>query len=333
MSKLNITFNGKKYSVAKSSLSGAIANLEAVLNGLAGGSGDSGVVLTPGLYRTGAIDLYETGDIDGASAMLETSWDELLANGTVHVEDGVVYTDFDPDECVNASSDALAGDLVLPCDGSITKMGDVYWDDSINYNEKYDYYEGGYVGHFAFPSCANLTSIIIPESVMSISECAFSACEALTSIEIPNSVTDIGGSAFENCTSLTSIVIPDSVTSIGAGAFQYCTSLTSIVIPDGVTNIDVYTFYGCELLSSTTIPDSVTSIGIEAFSYCTSLTSVTIPDSVTNIGGEAFYGCSNLTELTFEGTVDQWNAITLDGDIWADTPVFYVQCSDGQVAL
>ena len=50
----------------------------------------------------------------------------------------------------------------------------------------------------------------------------------LTSITIPDSVVSIGFDAFWGCTSLTSITIPDSVTSIGNYAFYGCSSLTNI---------------------------------------------------------------------------------------------------------
>lgn len=51
----------------------------------------------------------------------------------------------------------------------------------------------------------------------------------LTSIEIPDSVISIGNSAFAG-TSLVSITIPDSVISIGESAFMWCTDLKNITI-------------------------------------------------------------------------------------------------------
>ena len=182
----------------------------------------------------------------------------------------------------------------------------------------------------AFNGCANLTSIIIPDSITSIGDFAFENCSGLTSITIPDSVTSIGDHAFYNC--LTSITvsennkyfsslngvlfnkdktelvtylignerteyaIPDSVTFIGDRAFYKCSSLTSIIIPDSVTSIGDHAFYNCSSLTNITIPDSVTSIGDHAFHNCSGLTSITIPDSVTSIGDHAFYNC--LTSIT-----------------------------------
>lgn len=58
-------------------------------------------------------------------------------------------------------------------------------------------------------------------SVTCIAYYAFYFCKNLTSIVIPNSVITINPDAFKQCSSLTNISIPNSVTSIYAGAFSY----------------------------------------------------------------------------------------------------------------
>ena len=188
----------------------------------------------------------------------------------------------------------------------------------------------------AFEDCISLTSVTIPDGVISIGSSAFSDCTSLEIIAISDSVTSIGMFAFEDCTSLKSITIPDSVISIGHSVFNSCDSLTSIVIessntvyhssgnciietatkkliagcetseiPDdgSVTSISDSAFSDCTSLTSITIPDSVTSIGNAAFSGCTSLTSITIPDSVTSIGPNAFSGCTALESLTIHDSL------------------------------
>ena len=79
-----------------------------------------------------------------------------------------------------------------------------------------------------FPKGKAEKEYVIPNSVISISDCALIACSGLTSVTIPNSVTSIGGSAFEDCSGLTSVTIPNSVTSIGNYAFSNCYGLSSI---------------------------------------------------------------------------------------------------------
>ena len=156
---------------------------------------------------------------------------------------------------------------------------------------------------YAFSSCKNLTSIVIPEGVTSIGHNAFSYCGNLTSIVIPKGVTSIESSTFWYCKNLTSIVIPEGVTSIGEFAFSHCENLTSIVIPEGVTSIGEEAFSYCKNLTSIVIPESVTSIGEDAFSHCENLTSIVIPEGVTSIGKFAFWVCKNLTSIVIPESV------------------------------
>ena len=65
-------------------------------------------------------------------------------------------------------------------------------------------------------------------------------------------------------------------------------------------------------VTSVNIPNGVTSIGRRAFSHYSRLTSVNIPNSVTSIGMSAFYDCIKLRNIYYEGTEEQWNAITKD---------------------
>ena len=131
----------------------------------------------------------------------------------------------------------------------------------------------------------------------------------LTEVVIGESVTEIGYYSFEDCTSLYRADIPSSVGLIGPGAFKNCTSLPTVAIPDSVSAIDEQTFEGCTALSAVTIPDSVIRINKRAFAGCSNLSTVEIPVSITNIGEEAFCDCMLLQRIEFEGLQAQWDKI------------------------
>ena len=191
-----------------------------------------------------------------------------------------------------------------------------------------------YIADGAFYQCDSLTSITLPDGVISIGESAFSWCGSLASVTLPDSVAFIGDSAFYSCGSLTGITLPDSVVSIGGNPFAACGKLQTIAvspdhpklamadnvlfdktekklicypagldaanyeIPQGITAVGDSAFSFCHSLTSVTLPDGVTTIGDAAFSACHSLTSVTLPDSVTTIGDFAFSSCDSLTGIT-----------------------------------
>lgn len=99
-------------------------------------------------------------------------------------------------------------------------------------------------------------------------------CSNMTSVLIPNSVIYIGESAFFHCRSLSQLIIPDSVRYIGDYAFYGCNSLSELVLPAGVSHIYESTFGYCTGLKNITIPAGVTEIEDSAFEECTSLTDV-----------------------------------------------------------
>lgn len=150
------------------------------------------------------------------------------------------------------------------------------------------------IGGWAFQNCADLNSVVIPNTVTSIGKYAFNFCANLSSVEVPNSVNSIEDGAFWGCSSLVSINVPSSLTSIADLVFSGCSSLTSVIIPQSVTTIGRQSFYGSGI-SSIEIPNGVTAIDGEAFRYCTNLTSIRIPDAVVSLGYGVFSDCSRLT--------------------------------------
>ena len=160
-----------------------------------------------------------------------------------------------------------------------------------------------YYAHHLYLNDTEVTDLIIPYSVTSISDYAFHGCSGLSSIQIPNSVTSIGSYAFSECSGLTSVDLPDLITKISYYSFSGCSQLTSIDIPGSVTTIERCAFWNCTELTNIDIPNSVTIIEWDSFRGCRSLTSVTIPNSVTAIWGEAFADCIGLTSVIIGNSV------------------------------
>ena len=169
------------------------------------------------------------------------------------------------------------------------------------------------VASYGFYFSTRITSITIPDSVISIEGHAFYNCSGLTSITIPNSVTSIGSDVFSGCDSLINISVgTDNQNYSSENGVLFDKNQTTLlqypsgkeeksyVIPDGVTSIKSQAFSSCYSLENVTLPDSMTSILGYAFYNCSSLTGITIPNNVTSIGYEAFYGCSSLSNITVE---------------------------------
>ena len=170
------------------------------------------------------------------------------------------------------------------------------------------------IGNRAFSGCKNMTTVTIPNSVISIGWYAF-ASSNLLSITIPKSVTELGIFPFHMCNSLTAIdVESDNANFCSIDGVLYLKDKTNLIkypaaksgtsyfIPDNVTEISDYAFSWCGNLTSIDIPNSVTRVNSYAFRNCTGLTSVTFPENVTYIGSYAFYSCSSLTSVVCMAT-------------------------------
>ena len=152
------------------------------------------------------------------------------------------------------------------------------------------------------------TKVIIPSAityngktykVTAIGKWAFFWCTNLTSITIPNSVISIGDGAFGGCENI----------DVDKNNTHYKSIDGNLYSKDGTTLIQ---YAIGKTKTSFTIPDHVNTIGEWAFSRCENLTSITIPNSVTTIGESAFFGCDNLTiyceaKSKPEGWHAKWN--------------------------
>lgn len=160
----------------------------------------------------------------------------------------------------------------------------------------------------AFDEC-ELTSVVVPDSVLYICDFAFSGLKKLKSVTLGKSIIKIGNATFSNCSSLTGIVLPDSVTEIGKDAFSGCKKLKSVVLGKSLAKIGSFAFDDCSKLANLTIPDSVTEIGRFAFRGCEKFKSMPIPASVTKFEGN--------TPIAHSANFDSKNNVNISDLTWS----------------
>lgn len=104
-----------------------------------------------------------------------------------------------------------------------------------------------YLGKVAFSykgAMPENTGIEIKEGTVSISERAFQGFAELSTVLLPNTLIEIGDHAFEDCINLKSLIIPNSVEKMRQ-AFNGCNSLSSITVP---SRLKTYLGLGCPSL-------------------------------------------------------------------------------------
>ena len=81
------------------------------------------------------------------------------------------------------------------------------------------------IGDGAFKD-ANITNVVLPNSITFIGSFAFAGCSELVNINLPEGLQSIGWAAFQS-TALKNIIIPASLSILEVGAFERCFDLES----------------------------------------------------------------------------------------------------------
>ena len=131
----------------------------------------------------------------------------------------------------------------------------------------------------AFQNCTGLRALRFNETskLEEISSNAFQGCNALSTVNIPDSVITIGDRVFQNCSALKNVTIGNGTETIGIETFRGCDKLESITIGNSLKYVAERAFLNCTAISELHFPDSLESVGLGALQGCTGIKKLTLP--------------------------------------------------------
>lgn len=178
-----------------------------------------------------------------------------------------------------------------------------------------------YIGEHAFQGNANITEVILPDTVEKIQPYAFRECVSLKKVTVGENFQEVDAQAFYGCISLFDINLTKQH-SVITYAMHYTPWLEKqteefviynghliyyngpggdVVIPEGVVHVEGGSFENNQTVTSVTFPDTCVYIREGAFSACYSLTRVSAPPSLTYLGSGAFGWCRSLETVDLPG--------------------------------
>lgn len=164
------------------------------------------------------------------------------------------------------------------------------------------------IGDNAFASTA-VKIVVLPSSITSLGRFVFGQCNYLTTVVLPNTISNMGMSTFAMCMSLKTVELPIGITDLPNMIFDNCRSLTNVTIPEGVRTVGMGAFTNTTALRNLQLPSTLEKIGSGVFQM-SGIRTLTIPVSVTRFDNMAFYFAKNLDAIYYEGTKDEWDAIS-----------------------
>lgn len=164
------------------------------------------------------------------------------------------------------------------------------------------------IGNYAF-CCKDFKEIFIPDSITCIGTGAFLDCTSLR--EIGYTANEEKWSAIEIAEENDCLTSAEKIDCNRVACTHFRYKYNSKWEPEAAT---IFRYAGKE--SKYTIPSSIhdvtiTDIEKNAFRYNTKLEEIVFPESITNVEENAFDCCTNLREVYYEGTLEEWQAITI----------------------
>lgn len=245
---------------------------------------------------------------EGCTALLEVT----LPNGTLSVGDGAfagctLLNKVDLPQTLTSVGDGILSGCMAVTEASVpANVALALEKENLR---KLTVTAGSFIGVKAFYNCANLSEIVLADSLTTIGANAFTGTayyndpdnwttvgegkllyignHLITAVNISGECTvragvvSLAASAFANNTAMTSIVLPETVASIGKDAFKNCVAINAATVPTSALASMPLTELTSISIVSGAIPEN-------AFAGCTALASITLGSGVTAIGKNAF---------------------------------------------
>lgn len=230
--------------------------------------------------------------------------------------------------CIEYKGDDRKGNLTLPATLTSLNTGCFVYNRGL---KKIDLsgctkLEGSNTSGYQFQNCFNLKEIILPSSLVYISEYMFYGCSALEKINLEDtSLSTVRTYGFGFCESLREVSFPDNLKYLYA--YSFCGSgLESVDMSNTNATVMGYSFALCENLKNVVLPNGAKTLDRYVFAE-SGLEEIFIPASYETIEANAFYLCRSMTRFVVDENNQNYGA-TEDGVLYE---ISTVQNAENQV--